>query len=173
MTDLDNWPRVIQLAWAFYDSDFTLVEKQVDLVKPDGWTIPKEKFWIENGFDQASSEKDGIPISGVLESFRDKLEQTQYLVAHNMSYDYNVVGSEFIRIGLRSNNKPKKICTKDTATDYCKIPGQYGSYKWPTLDELHQKLFGETVENAHDALADVESCARCFFELVSRKVVSL
>ncbi|MCH6256775.1 3'-5' exonuclease [Puniceicoccaceae bacterium K14] len=171
MKKLDNWPRVIQLAWAFYDSDFKLVNKQVDLIKPDGWTIPKEKFWIENGFDQAISEKEGIPITGALEDFRDRLESSKYLVAHNMSYDYNVVGAEFLRIGLKSKNRPTRICTKDTTTDFCKIPGQYGSYKWPRLDELYSKLFNETFDDAHDALADVEACARCFFELLRQKVI--
>lgn len=173
MTDVENWPRVIQLAWAFYDADFKLVQKQVDLIKPDGWTIPKEKFWIDNGFDQAISEAEGIPISTCLTTFRDKLEDTKYLVAHNMSYDHNVVGAEFIRLGLRSKNKPTKICTKDEATDYCQIPGKFGSYKWPKLEELHQKLFDQGIDNAHDALVDVEACARCFFELVRQKAIIL
>lgn len=173
MTKLDNWPRVIQLAWAFYDVEYNLVEKRVDLITPNGWTMPTEKFWIDNGFDQAISEKEGIPIEFALEGFKDKLEKSMYLIAHNMSYDHNVVGSEFIRLGLRSKNKPKKICTKDEATDYCKIPGQYGSYKWPKLDELHLKLFNEGFDGAHDALADVEACARCFFELVRKEVIKL
>jgi DNA polymerase III epsilon subunit-like protein len=87
------------------------------------------------------------------------------LVAHNMSYDFNVVGSEFLRFELKSKNKPKKFCTKEIGTNFCKIKGKYGKYKWPTLTELHEKLFNEGFEGAHDALADVEACGRCFFEL--------
>ncbi|PWJ42278.1 3'-5' exonuclease [Sediminitomix flava] len=172
MTDLDNWPRIIQLAWAFYDDSYQLVEKKVDLIKPDGWVMPTDTFWIENGFSQEKSEAEGIPITDALNSFKDKLEESNYLIAHNMSYDYNVAGAEFIRFMMRSQNKPQKICTKDSSTDYCKIPGPYG-YKWPTLMELHTFLFEEGFEGAHDALADVEACARCFFELKKRNIIQI
>jgi hypothetical protein len=40
----------------------------------------------------------------------------------------------------------------------------YG-YKWPTLPELHLKLFGKKVKEAHDAAVDVATCSKCFSEL--------
>jgi len=172
MKDLGNWPRVIQLAWAFYDKQGSLLDQRVDLIKPDGWKIPKEKFWIENGFDQATSEEKGIPIIDALNKYQGKLELTKTLVAHNMNYDYNVVGAEFLRAGLKSNNRPKRICTMDASTNLCKIPGRYNSYKWPTLSELHIHLFNEDFEGRHDALADVQACARCFLELLKRDLIS-
>ena len=55
---------------------------------------------------------------------------------------------------------------------FCKIPGKYG-YKWPTLSELHLKLFDFDFEGAHDALLDVKACAKCLFELERKKVVHL
>ena len=53
--------------------------------------------------------------------------------------------------------------------EICRIPGQYG-YKWPSLSELHQTLFGTGFEEAHDAGADVAACADCFLELKRRGV---
>jgi DNA polymerase III epsilon subunit-like protein len=50
------------------------------------------------------------------------------------------------------------------STAFCKIPGPYG-YKWPKLMELHQKLFNEGFDGAHDAMNDVLACGRSFFEL--------
>jgi hypothetical protein len=43
----------------------------------------------------------------------------------------------------RDNPLSKKgpIDTKDESTEYCAIPGGRGRYKWPTLAELHDKLF--------------------------------
>ncbi|MGC6423752.1 MAG: 3'-5' exonuclease [Lentimonas sp.] len=169
--DVDNWPRVIQLAWACYDSNRSLLSDRVDLIKPDGWTIPKEKFWIENGFNQEESTSKGIPIKDALFPFINKLESSEYLVAHNMSYDHPVLGAEFVRLNLRAQNKTIKICTKEESTDYCELPGKYG-YKWPTLSELHIKLFGTDFEGGHDALIDVRACARCYFELVDRGVIA-
>jgi DNA polymerase-3 subunit epsilon len=165
ITDLNNWPRVIQLAWAFFDKNGDLLESKVDLIKPDGWKIPTEKFWIDNGFSQKYSEDNGIPLIKSLEAFKEKLEISECLIAHNMAFDYNVVGAEFLRLGLTSNNKPKKICTKDSSVGFCKLPSLRGGYKWPKLEELHKKLFNCGFEGAHDALVDVEACGRCFFEL--------
>ena len=55
--------------------------------------------------------------------------------------------------------------------DFCQLPGQFGDYKWPKLQELHIKLFNKGFENAHDALVDVEATARCFFEMMKRDAV--
>jgi DNA polymerase III subunit epsilon len=57
------------------------------------------------------------------------------------------------------------------ATSYCQIPEPYG-YKWPTLEELHKKLFNQPFAGAHQALADVRACVRCYFELKQRNVLT-
>ena len=51
-----------------------------------------------------------------------------------------------------------------SSTELCKIEGYYG-YKWPKLSKLHLKLFGVDFEGAHDALADDEATASCFYEM--------
>lgn len=48
---------------------------------------------------------------------------------------------------------------------YCKIPNKYGGYKWPKLQELHEKLFGYEFDDAHDALADIEATFKCYWKL--------
>ena len=63
-----------------------------------------------------------------------------------------------------------KICTMEMSTDYCELPGPYG-YKWPSLSELHYKLFNEYFDEAHDAAVDVRACANCFFELKDRGII--
>lgn len=172
ITEVDNWPRVIQLAWAFYGPDRKLIDNRVDLIKPDGWVIPTETFWIENGFSQSKSESEGIPILDALTGFLKKVEKAQYLVAHNMSYDHPVLGAECVRAKIRSAHKPERLCTKDISTDYCQIPGKFG-FKWPTLSELHVKLFDRDFDGAHDALLDVNACAKCLFELERKEVIRL
>jgi DNA polymerase-3 subunit epsilon len=65
----------------------------------------------------------------------------------------------------------KQICTMLVATDYCRLPGSRG-FKWPRLHELHSKLFGVPHQDSHQALADVEACRRCFFELKRLGIIS-
>ena len=57
-----------------------------------------------------------------------------------------------------------RICTMQSSTDYCALPGKFG-YKWPKLQELHQRLFGNRFEEAHDAAADISATYRCFCRL--------
>ena len=66
----------------------------------------------------------------------------------------------------------KGICTMLSSVDYCALPGRYG-YKWPSLSELHIKLFNKDFENAHDAMSDISATADCFFELEQRSVINL
>jgi len=109
-----------------------------------------------------------------LEIFMQDLEKVKFIVGHNVSFDNNIVGCEFLR-KKKSNllQSMPAIDTKDDATDYCQIlGGRGGKFKWPKLIELHQKLFGEDFAEAHNASADVEATARCFLELLRLDVIS-
>jgi DNA polymerase III subunit epsilon len=171
-TDLDNWPRVIQLAWALYDESNVQVELAIDLVRPDGFVIPEEAQRIHHiTTEQALAE--GKNLVEVLRSLKAAASKAKILIAHNVKFDERVISAEYLRMKLDLPFSDKKrVCTMEQSTDYCKIPGQYG-YKWPTLAQLHQKLFGSGVEEAHDAGADVAACARCFFELKNLRVISV
>ena len=45
--------------------------------------------------------------------------------------------------------------------------------KWPTLAELHHRLFASAPGGMHAADSDVRACARCFFELKRRNLIRL
>ena len=57
-------------------------------------------------------------------------------------------------------------------TDIMQLPGPYG-FKYPSLNELHNWLFGCSFEGAHDALDDVKATAKCFFELKRKKLITI
>ena len=90
------------------------------------------------------------------------------LVAHNLAFDLGVVGAELVRLNkrLRFLDLPG-LCTMETTTEVCCLP-RWGSagFKWPTLVELHVHLFGRSYDRPHDAVGDLEACARCFFKLL-------
>ncbi len=168
MTDLKNWPRITQLGYQVYNDKKELIKEVSHLIKPDGWEIPKEQFFIDNNMSTERCELEGIPIEIVLKEFINDLQKCTYLIAHNINFDYPVVGAEMIRLGLKSENKPIKYCTMQVSTNLLKLPNKhgYGQYKWPTLTELHTYFFGCGFEGAHDALDDVKATAKCFFKLI-------
>ncbi len=171
VSDLGNWPRLVQIAWLLYDDDGRKVLGQDYIVKPLGFTIPQEAALI-HGITTEKAEKDGAPLRSVLEDFSAVIGRAGYLVAHNMRFDEKIVVAEFLREGVADKlYQTRKICTMTAATDFCKLPGNYGGYKWPKLSELHFKLFGEEFDEAHNAAVDIEACAKCFWELRRRGVL--
>ena len=174
-TDVDNWPRVISLAWILTDSDNNILSEHHYLVKPDGWMMPTEKFWIDAGFSQEKSMAEGIPIDTILEKFMADIHRTDNLVAHNLNFDHRIVWAEIIRSGREPRSGLNKICTMMRSTAYCRIPHSSGrgGYKWPKLQELYTHLFNKEFDNAHDALADIRACRESFFELVKRGVIEM
>jgi DNA polymerase-3 subunit epsilon len=166
VTDLNNWPRIIQIGWQLYDADGKLINERCELIKPDGWIIPPDsEFHKEHGYTTEKNMELGVPLSEIIEELAKDIERSEYLIAHNMKFDINVLGAEFLRLKFKTSKNLIKICTMTEGTSYCKLPGRYGNYKWPTLTELHMKLFGSNFEGAHDALDDVKACAKSFFEL--------
>ncbi|MCK5474948.1 MAG: 3'-5' exonuclease [Candidatus Pacebacteria bacterium] len=170
VSDLENWPRLVQIAWLYFDENGNEISNKSEIIKPEGFTIPEEASNV-HGISTKSAMEKGIDLKEVLKEFSNIMGKTKFLIAHNMSFDEKIIDAEFIRKGIgKSLFSPEKICTKEASTQYCEIPGNYG-YKWPSLSELHIKLFGSDFDDAHDALVDVKACAKCFFELKKRGVI--
>lgn len=166
VTDLDNWPRVTQLAWQLHTLDGHVNAQSVKLIKPDGWTIPTEQFFIDNGMSTERCEAEGVGAIDAFVPFMFAVVRADVIVAHNIAFDYPVMAAEILRYGIKADreHKPRKFCTMKATTDICKLPGKYG-YKWPSLIELHQYCFGKPFDKAHDAMGDVQAMVDCFYHL--------
>ena len=172
LSDFNNWPRMVQIAWQIHDIKGDLIEVKNYIIKPDGFTIPYNSEKI-HGISTELALSKGIPLEKVLSLFSDALNQAKYIVGHNISFDNNIVGCEFLRSNM-SNVLENKISidTKEESTEFCQLPGgRGGKFKWPNLSELYNKLFGESFAEAHNASADVEATTRCFLELLRLNII--
>jgi DNA polymerase III subunit epsilon len=164
VSDLNNWPRLVQLAWLQFSDAGELVSSGNFIVRPDKFSIPSDSAKI-HGITNERAEREGLPLEQVMNDFLEKLGLCQVIVAHNMSFDIKIVGAELMRLGRKDLLSGKKqICTMQAATEYCAIPGYYG-YKWPKLSELHTKLFGTGFDEAHNAAVDIMATSKCFWEM--------
>ena len=164
ITDLSNWPRLVQIAYLFYDRNGNLIDKGDYIIRPEGFTIPIEASRI-HGITTDRALIDGALLKEVLDRFQSIINQAEYLIAHNMSFDEKIVGAEFLRNRMSDGIAPKrKICTMQSTTNFCALDGPYG-YKWPKLSELHYKLFRTGFDEAHNAAVDINATAKCFWEL--------
>ncbi|GFR74589.1 DNA-directed DNA polymerase [Elysia marginata] len=168
LTNFDNWPRIVQIAWQVHDEKGQMVSHNDFLIKPSGFTIPFDSEKI-HGISTALAENEGEDFQTVISEFQKDLEKTRYIAGQNINFDMNILGCEFLRLGIE-NPLPNYVvldtCSQISA-NLCKIQkGKWGKYKYPTLTELHRFLFGESFDEVHNAVSDVEATARCFFELL-------
>lgn len=173
LDDFDNWPRLIQLAWQIHDKLGNMVEAKNYLVKPDGFIIPRGSEKV-HGISTERANREGESLEFVLNEFVDALDKVESIVGHNIEFDNNIVGSELLRTDQSTDPlfNTNHVDTKILSTNYCALPGgKGGNYKWPTLEELYKKLFNETFEAAHNAMADVQATARCFLELIRLRII--
>jgi|694.fasta_scaffold47457_2 DNA polymerase-3 subunit alpha len=172
ITDTDNWPRCIQIAWQLHDEMGNLLEHQDYLIQPDGFNIPYDAERI-HGISTELAQQKGVPLKEVLLKFNTALAKSKFVVGQNVGFDVNIMGCEFHRMGVESPMSSMPVldtCTEVTAK-LLKLPGgKGGRFKLPTLTELHQYLFGVPFAEAHNATADVEATTRCFLELIKREI---
>ena len=162
--NVNNWPRMVQIAWLLYDNNGTRIDGKDFIIKPEGFSIPYNAERL-HGISTEKATDEGQNLDFVLELFAGQIESADTLVAHNMSFDEKIVGAEFLRVGMPNSIPAKrKICTMESTTNFCAIDGPYG-YKWPKLSELHYKLFRTGLEEAHNAAVDITATVKCFWEL--------
>ena len=173
LTDSENWPRCIQIAWQIHDIKGALIRHEDYLILPDGFTIPFDSEKI-HGISTALAENQGTPLAEVLNKFHTALNEVDFVVGHNVSFDRNIMGAEYLRLGLEDVFEQKAVidtCTEETAR-LCQITGgRGGKFKLPTLSELYYFLFQERFEDAHNATADVEATTRALFELLRKEFI--
>ena len=170
LTDSENWPRCIQIAWQVHADSGELLSHEDYLIQPDGFTVPYDAEQI-HGISTALAEQQGRPLDEVLTLFSTALEQAEYVGGHNVTFDLNIMGAEFLRLGDHNPLEEAQVidtCTEETA-QLCQLPGgRGGKFKLPTLTELYIHLFGAGFGEAHNATADVEATTRCFLELLRK-----
>lgn len=172
--DLDNWPRIIEIAWRLIDEAGNQISAHRYLIKPDGWIMPTDEFWIKNGFTQEENLEKGHPIAEVLDLFLADCHSADFLVAHNVGFDHPLTWAEILRAGKQPRTGMVKICTMMKTIKYVGAKYTNGrAGKFPSLTELHTKLFGTGFDGAHGAEADMIALVNCFFKLVELGIISL
>ncbi|HNP18707.1 MAG TPA: DNA polymerase III subunit alpha [Fulvivirga sp.] len=175
ITDTENWPRLVQLAWQLHDGTGKLVNHESYIVKPEGFTIPFNSEKI-HGISTKRALEEGLALTEVLNKFKIDLHKADVVVGHNVDFDNRIIGAELVRIGEEVEGNAlvdfTQIDTSLVSKEFCQLTGGMGGgLKSPKLIELHEKLFGVGFEDAHDAAYDVAATAKCFFGLIDVKVV--
>jgi len=127
VSDTDNWPRCVQIAWQLHDAMGKVIEHQDYLIRPEGFDIPYDSERI-HGISTELAQQKGIPLADVAQKFTEVLSRAKFIVGQNVGFDANIMGCEFFRLGM-DNPLPQlpvlDTCTETTA-QLCQIPGGRG-----------------------------------------------
>ena len=172
LTDFDNWPRLVQLAWQLHSNSGKLLSRGNHIIRPDGFDIPFRAAQV-HGITTERALQEGKELEDILKIFAEDLATAELIIGHNIEFDINIIGAELLRKSLSTDTllSRKKFDTSTETIAFCALPGGPGGrFKMPRLNELHQKLFGADISGAHDAAYDVEATARIFFKLIDKQI---
>ena len=99
--EVDNWPRLVQIAWQVHDTVGNLKSQGNKIVKPEGYTIPFNAQKV-HGISTERALFEGEPLKSVLDTFSQDLQNVKVLVGHNIDFDNKIVGAEFYRCNSRN-----------------------------------------------------------------------
>jgi len=162
-TQLSNYDsaRIVSISWIVCKCD-TVLQQSYYVVKPKDFIISDESIAI-HGITNEYAKENGLDFERVMEELRPWVECTNGIVAHNINFDSNVILSELYRhkmIDFVDAFKGRNfICTMKKGKEFMNY------HKNPKLSELHEFLYNEPIENAHNAQADTYYCYRCFIKM--------
>lgn len=174
ITDSNNWPRLVQLGWIVCNINGETIKEQNYIIYPNDFTIPQEAVEV-HGITTQKAINEGCNLTIVLNKFLSDLDSVERIVGHNIYFDKRILMAELHRVGYSYSQlyRLPVTCTMESSTNYCKLPPlRFGQYKWPTLKELHTKLFGYSFTEAHNAMSDIKATKKCYFELIRVGIIT-
>ncbi len=165
-TKEDNWPYAVQIAWIIFTKDQKEVKRENHYINNNDFKIAPSAQKI-HGLTPDFLVTNGESRETILKLLADDLKQYHPLVVgHFMKLDFHVAGAEFYRIGMENPIKElPTFCTMLASTPLVQNPYK----KYLRLCDLYELLFNKQLDEQHNALADAQATAQCFFELANRE----
>jgi len=169
------WPYIIQLSYILYDTEkHKIIIDHDHIVKiPDHCELT-EKSVEMHGITRNRSIREGISINEALDLFHVCVNSADMIIAHNLSFDRQIILVESIRHRrggpFYSKSSSQFFCTMKNTVELCQIMATNTKtgetyMKFPRLSELHQHMFGEEPRNTHNSFVDILICLRCYVML--------
>jgi DNA polymerase-3 subunit alpha len=150
--------KIVQISWITYNTE-TNKQEENDFILNINQDVTNSH--IHRITTEMSSR--GYDFSDIYEMFFDDLRECDFLLGHNLKYDLNMIEVELFRLeefDLIDELYAKRY--KDTML----IGAKQNKGKWITLIGLHEKLFIQPFDGAHDSLEDVRATLACYLKMI-------
>jgi|UniRef100_A0A6C0BHK5 DNA polymerase III epsilon subunit-like protein len=153
--------RLLSISWII-SHNATVVEQAYFIVKPEDFFVNEESTKI-HGITHEQACNDGVNIRKVLIRIHEAFQKCKNIIAHNIDFDKSILTSEFYRYDMQEAlhcfNSKKLVCTMKKGKQLM------GSKAFPKLGALYKYLYGDEIQNAHNAQYDTLYCYKCFVKL--------
>ncbi|WP_423146062.1 exonuclease domain-containing protein [Rubrolithibacter danxiaensis] len=165
----EEWPHIVQIAWIVYD-------KAKHEIKAANYYICDNDFQIEpaaykiHGLTKSFLAENGERRKEVIKQLSQDLKKYKPLViGHFLELDTALINVEYYRTGQKNQLKELPVfCTMQATKHLSRNLKQ----KYLSLNELYQFLFSKNFEGQHNALADAQATAECFFKLLEKGLIN-
>lgn len=171
--DAQGQARIMQLAMLLTDENNKELAVYKSLVMPTDWGPVHPKAYEAHGLSIEQCDDLGMPITHVLSTFAMMYELCDVAVAFNKDFDIQLLDIEFIRHAMVTPRHKPYHCAMKPLTSIMGLTRSNGAPKWPNLKEAFLHCTGKTLENAHDALADVRATGEVWNWLINNKHVNI
>ena len=157
-------PHMIEFHGCLLDEEFNLISELGTLLRVD---FPLSELITRITGITDEMLKGQPHFSDMYDEFKEFFSQADLMIAHNLSFDENILNNELIRIGKEDDFIwPKhKLCTVERSIS---IRGHRLK-----MSDLHYIMTGKTFKDAHRAKNDVYALVRSFHGMVERGLVDL
>lgn len=167
VSELDNWPRIIHLAWAIVESNGRVVKRENHIIYPEGFKISKD-YEQRYGISTKLAKDEGDDLVAVLDSFVGDTQKSDYIVGHNVDFHKKVIAAELLRANQKDviSNSPS-ICTMFQGYQCA----EFKFCKWPSLIELYQRLFGHQFKETGSLNKEMLMVVECLIEMLKKGII--
>lgn len=152
-----NWPHIVSLSWQVYENN-KHIKSESYIIKPMEWRIHEDSIKI-HGITNEKALLEGHDLLNIINKFMN--EKADYLIAHNVDFDYNVIMNAILwDLRLAFPTFGKLFCTMKNSREIMKIPYANGlrGYKPPKLIELYEFVLKKKpdVNKLHNSSYDTQ-----------------
>jgi DNA polymerase-3 subunit epsilon len=153
---------IVEVGIASLDTETGDVETVFDSTcREDGMTAKDREAWIFQNSDLTVEEVRESPLFEDLKpEIQKHIDSFDAVTAYNKRFDFTFLLDRGIILGQ------EWPCPMLQATDVCKLPGRYGSFKWPKVEEAWTHFFpDEPYVELHRGADDALHEAKIVFKL--------
>ena len=173
--DHPGQPRIMTMGACLFDENFVELDSAYAIVKPE-W--PRELLQAEafekHGVSYEQAMAEGVPWADAWWPMEDLISQADQILIYNELFDRNLLNIEtLLRFGQQSylnTRRSRIVCLMKLMTRIMQIPGQYGDWKWPKLEEAYEWLYGVPLAGNHNSETDARTGGWCAYKLLEQNL---